>query len=163
VTLVGWSDGACTALELARTDPAGLRGVVFFACNVDPSGTLEFRMTNAIQNCVTRHELDFCRMTPTHEKFADLQPKLAPMQTNEPNYRLDDLANISVPVAVLQAENDEFIRREHALYLANALPTATYELLEGVSHFAPIKNPERLNESLLRFSDRFDWGRGAMP
>src|ERR1700736_4361918 len=36
--LVGWSDGACTALILASKAPARVAGVFFFACNMDPSG-----------------------------------------------------------------------------------------------------------------------------
>lgn len=36
--LVGWSDGACTALVLASKAPARVAGVFFFACNMDPSG-----------------------------------------------------------------------------------------------------------------------------
>ena len=36
--VVGWSDGACTGLEMARLEPARVRGVFFFACNVDASG-----------------------------------------------------------------------------------------------------------------------------
>src|SRR6266852_5068236 len=31
--LVGWSDGACTALILARKAPSRVAGVFFFACN----------------------------------------------------------------------------------------------------------------------------------
>src|ERR1700733_9193080 len=37
--IIGWSDGACTALVLARRAPARVTGVLFFACNMDPSGT----------------------------------------------------------------------------------------------------------------------------
>src|ERR1700726_3768432 len=36
--LVGWSDGACTALILAAKAPSRIEGVFFFACNMDPSG-----------------------------------------------------------------------------------------------------------------------------
>lgn len=36
--LVGWSDGACTALILAAQAPPRVAGVFFFACNMDPSG-----------------------------------------------------------------------------------------------------------------------------
>ena len=39
--LVGWSDGACTALILADREPQRAAGVFFFACNMDPSGTRE--------------------------------------------------------------------------------------------------------------------------
>jgi pimeloyl-ACP methyl ester carboxylesterase len=34
-TVVGWSDGACTALILAAKVPARIAGVFFFACNMD--------------------------------------------------------------------------------------------------------------------------------
>src|SRR5919202_857992 len=35
---VGWSDGACVALVLAHDTPARVGGVLYFACNMDPSG-----------------------------------------------------------------------------------------------------------------------------
>jgi hypothetical protein len=35
---VGWSDGAGIALVLARQAPARAADVLFFGCNVDPSG-----------------------------------------------------------------------------------------------------------------------------
>src|SRR5512135_1227697 len=52
--LVGWSDGACTALILAATNPARAAGVFFFACNMDPSGTKEIEFTSTIQRCYNR-------------------------------------------------------------------------------------------------------------
>src|SRR5262249_8036041 len=39
---IGWSDGACIALVLAMKAPARVKGVFFFGCNMDPSGTKEF-------------------------------------------------------------------------------------------------------------------------
>lgn len=42
VVLVGWSDGACTALILARQYPSRVAGVFFFACNMDPTGVKPF-------------------------------------------------------------------------------------------------------------------------
>ena len=36
--LVGWSDGACTALILAVHAPSRAAGVFYFACNMDTSG-----------------------------------------------------------------------------------------------------------------------------
>lgn len=150
VLLVGWSDGACTSLEVARSSPDLVAGVVFFACNVDPTGTLEFSMTPAIANCLTRHRLDFENLSPTLERFEDLQPKLDPMQRNEPNYTLEDLRNILVPVVVLQGTQDEFIKLEHARTLARSLGTARLELLDGLGHFAPIQDPDTFNDAMLR-------------
>ena len=36
------------------------------------------------------------------------------MQRTQPNYTAHDLAQISVPVAIVKSQHDEFIKREHA-------------------------------------------------
>ena len=46
------------------------------------------------------------------------------MQRTQPNYSAHDLADINVPVAIVQSEHDEFIKREHAEYLARSIPDA---------------------------------------
>jgi len=153
--LVGWSDGACTALELARTNPSRVMGVIYFACNVDPSGSKEFVMTKAIENCVTRHRLDFESMSPTHERFEELQPKLDPMQKNQPNYTSSDLRSIEVPVAVLHAKKDEFIKETHSQYIASTLPVSYYEVIDDVSHFAPLQNTTLFNSLILKYAGVF--------
>jgi pimeloyl-ACP methyl ester carboxylesterase len=73
------------------------------------------------------------------------------MQKTEPNYSARDLAAISVPVAIVQSERDEFIKREHAEYLARTIPNAELVMLDGVSHFAPLQRPELFNAAMLGF------------
>jgi len=58
-----------------------------------------------------------------------------------PNYSTRDLEGIDVPVVVAHTENDEFIEREHAEYLAETIPNARYLLVPEVSHFAPLQRP----------------------
>lgn len=149
--VVGWSDGACTGLVLAHDQPSRISGLFFFACNVDPSGTLPFEMTPVIQNCIDRHAKDFAALSPTPDAFGDLGPALGPMQAGEPNYTATDLAAIRVPVTVARATGDEFIRREHAQYIARAIPGARYVTLEGVSHFAPLQRPDLFSAAVLAF------------
>lgn len=43
--IVGWSDGADTALILAQETPERVAGIFFFACNVDDTGTKPFVFT----------------------------------------------------------------------------------------------------------------------
>src|SRR5580698_3918049 len=43
--IVGWSDGACTGLIMGAKTPERVAGVLFFGCNMDPSGTKEFVAT----------------------------------------------------------------------------------------------------------------------
>jgi len=149
--LVGWSDGACTALVLAAKTPARARGVFFFACNMDPSGTKEFEFTPAIKLVFGRHAQDYARLSATPDQFEAFSEAVGLMQRTQPNYSADDLARISVPVAIVHSEHDEFIKREHAEYLAHSIPNAQFVYLPGVSHFAPLQRPDQFNAALLAF------------
>ncbi|MGV8856542.1 MAG: tetratricopeptide repeat protein [Devosia sp.] len=149
--LIGWSDGACTALVLAAAHPERVSGVLFFGCNMDPSGALPFVPTPAIDNCFARHRLDHAALSATPDAFMDLVEAVGAMQRTQPNFTAADLAAIAVPVRVVQAQADEFIRSEHAHYLAATIPGAQLTTLAGVSHFAPLQRPGLFNAVVLGF------------
>ncbi|TDW37074.1 pimeloyl-ACP methyl ester carboxylesterase [Rhizobium azibense] len=152
--LVGWSDGACTALILADQHPDRVCGVFFFACNMDPSGTKEFVATPVIDRCFSRHRKDYQALSATPDQFDAFVQDVSRMMATEPNYTASDLARIKVPVAVVLGERDEFIKPEHADYLARNIPDAELILLPEVSHFAPLQRPEHFNREVLGFLDR---------
>jgi pimeloyl-ACP methyl ester carboxylesterase len=152
--LVGWSDGACISMILASTAPTRLAGVFFFACNMDPSGTREFELTPTVRHCVSRHMKDYIQLSATPDSFDEFADALGLMQRTQPNYSADDLAQVRVPVAVVQSEQDEFIKREHAEYIARSIPNAEFILLPGVSHFAPLQRPEQFNRVMLAFLNK---------
>jgi len=56
-----------------------------------------------------------------------------------------------VPVVIAQSEQDEFIKREHAEYLARTIAGARFLLLPGVSHFAPLQRPALFNQAMVEF------------
>jgi pimeloyl-ACP methyl ester carboxylesterase len=150
--LVGWSDGACTALVLASKAPERAAGVFFFACNMDPSGTKEItEFTPILRRCISRHVKDYQQLSATPDQFEAFSDAVGLMQKTQPNYSARDLAHISVPVAIVQSEHDEFIKREHAEYLARSIPNAQFIELPGVSHFAPLQRPEQFNRAMLGF------------
>jgi pimeloyl-ACP methyl ester carboxylesterase len=149
--LVGWSDGACTALILADKAPNRVRGVFFFACNMDPSGTKEFEFTPIVERCFNRHVKDYKQLSATPDQFDEFSEAVGLMQRTQPNYSANDLAQISIPVAIAHSEHDEFIKREHAEYLARTIPNAEFIYLPGVSHFAPLQRPEQFNSAMLTF------------
>jgi len=149
--LVGWSDGACTALILASNAPARVAGVFFFACNMDPSGTKEIEFTPILKRCISRHMKDYAQLSATPDQFDEFSDAVGLMQRTQPNYSAADLAQISVPVAIVHSEHDEFIKREHAQYLVRSIPNAEFIYLPGVSHFAPLQRPEQFNTATLAF------------
>ncbi len=150
--LVGWSDGACTALVLASKAPSRVAGVFFFACNMDPSGVKEMTdFTPILRRCISRHAKDYARLSATPDQFDALSDAVGLMQRTQPNYEAHDLAQIGVPVTIVQSEHDEFIKRDHAEYLARSIPRAEFVLLHSVSHFAPLQRPELFNNAMLAF------------
>jgi pimeloyl-ACP methyl ester carboxylesterase len=152
--VVGWSDGACTALVLAGQVPQRIAGVFFFACNMDPTGTKEFESTPVIDRCFRRHAKDYAELSSTPDAFDDFVAAVSEMMSTQPNYSASDLAEIRVPVAIVQGEHDEFIKDEHAEYLARSIPQAELFRLSDVSHFAPLQRPELFNGAMHGFLDR---------
>jgi pimeloyl-ACP methyl ester carboxylesterase len=151
--LVGWSDGACTALILAAKYPSRVAGVFFFACNMDPTGVRPFEPTVTLNRCFSRHAEDYKQLSTTPEQFKHFVEDVGLMQRTQPNYSAQDLVKISVPVRIAQSESDEFIKREHAEYLARTIPGASFVLLDSVSHFAPLQRPMQFNAAMLAFVD----------
>ena len=149
--LVGWSDGACTALILASKAPERVAGVFFFACNMDPSGTKEFEFGTLVQRCFNRHVKDYAQLSPTPDQFDEFAGAVGLMQRTQPNYSAEELAQIHVPVVIVHGEHDEFIKREHAEYLARSIPGAEFVDLPHVSHFAPLQRPEQFSTAMLTF------------
>ena len=148
---VGWSDGAVIALILAHKTPERVAGVFFFACNMDPSGTKEFEFGPLVQRCFARHIKDYAQLSATPDQFDQFSEAVGLMQRTQPNYSAEDLAQIHVPVAIVHSGHDEFIKREHAEYLARSIPNAEFLYLPGVSHFAPLQRPEPFNSAILAF------------
>jgi pimeloyl-ACP methyl ester carboxylesterase len=152
--LVGWSDGACTALILGRKNPERVAGVFYFACNMDATGTKEFVPTAVIDRCFSRHTKDYAELSTTPDDFDAFVGAVSEMMRTQPNYSAQDLADIRVPITIVQSEFDEFIKPEHARYLAQSIPGAEWVLLPGVSHFAPLQRPEQFNYAIRTFLDK---------
>jgi pimeloyl-ACP methyl ester carboxylesterase len=149
---VGWSDGACIALILAMKAPARVAGVFFFGCNMDPGGTREVVWPNPIlDRCLGRHARDYAELSSTPDQFKTFADAVSKMMKTEPNYSGADLSNVHAPVAIVQSEHDEFIKTEHAEYLARSIPGAELILLPGVSHFAPLQSPGQFNDVMCNF------------
>jgi len=150
--VVGWSDGACIALILARNVPARIAGVFFFACNMDPSGTKDLAPVNPIvDRCFGRHAKDYAQLSATPDQFTAFAEAVGQMMETQPNYSASDLAEIHVPVAIVHGERDEFIKRDHAEYLSQSIRDSELILLPGVSHFAPLQRPGQFNSVMGAF------------
>ena len=98
--------------------------------------------------------MDYAQLSATPGQFDEFFEAVGLMQRTQPNYSAEDLARIHVPVTIAQSEHDEFIKREHAEYLARSIPNAEFVFLPGVSHFAPLQRPDQFNAAILDFLDK---------
>lgn len=149
--IVGWSDGADTGLVMAKDTPEHVTGLLFFACNVDDTGGLPFAPTPIIDRIYNHHVRDYAKLSPLPGQFEKMRDDISVMQSTQPGYSAPDLGSITVPVWSVLGEHDEFIRREHAEYIGQAIPGAHLVLLPEVSHFAPLQRPELFNRTVLDF------------
>jgi len=112
--LVGWSDGACTALILAMNAPARVAGVFFFGCNMDPSGVKEIEPNQILARCFHRHAEDSARLSAAPDHFKAVADAVGLMQRTQPTASAQALAEVRVPVAIVHREHYQCIQREHA-------------------------------------------------
>lgn len=118
---------------------------------MDPSGVKPIEPSPILDRCFGRHAKDYAQLSATPDQFKAFVEAVSLMMKTQPNYSGHDLAKINVPVLIVQSEHDEFIKREHAEYLAQSLPNAELCILKGVSHFAPLQRPEQFNTAMLEF------------
>ena len=122
---------------------------------MDPSGVKNMVEPNPIVNrCFRRHAEDYARLSGTPDQFEAFAEVVGLMQRTQPNSSAQELAEIRLPVAIVHSEHDEFIKREHAEYLARSIPGAELIVLPGVSHFAPLQRPTQFNAAMVAFLER---------
>ncbi|MEZ5842668.1 MAG: alpha/beta hydrolase [Hyphomicrobiaceae bacterium] len=153
--LVGWSDGGVTALQLAMLRPDRVSGAFLFGANADPSGYIPggASRSSVFRAYVARCNAEYRKLSPTPARLGELTAGLRRMWRSEPRFTRAMLARTKVSVTVAHGAHDEIIRREHASYIASAIPGARLAVLPGVSHFAMLQQPQEFNAALQAFFD----------
>jgi pimeloyl-ACP methyl ester carboxylesterase len=150
--LVGWSDGAIIGLVMALKDPERLTQVFAFAANMDPSGVKPDTATNpTFSRFEAEAAAQYAQLSPTPTQFDAFSKAINHMWDVEPNYSAADLGRIRTPVAIVDGDHDEAIKRAHTDYLARSIPGAKLIILPGVSHFAMLQRPAEFNAAMLGF------------
>ena len=101
-----------------------------------------------------RHMRDYARLSATPDGFDEFALAVDLMMKTQPDYSAQDMSKIRVPVAIVHAEREEFVRLEHAEYLVRSIPGAELIVLPGVSHFAPLQRPHQFNQVMIAYLER---------
>lgn len=149
--LVGWSDGANTAITLAMTDPQRIDKVVAFGPNVNMRFLTPPAPSPLFGQVEARLQADYAALGGDPAGFARLSGAVRAMQAREPDYSDAELAAIQGPaITILGADHDEFISLRHFSYIAATIPAARLAILPDVSHFAPWQDADGFNRAMLK-------------
>jgi pimeloyl-ACP methyl ester carboxylesterase len=151
-SIVGWSDGGVTGLELAMTRPNRITKLFAFGANSTPDGMKPGGgRAGAFAAYVARCRAEYAELSPSPEKWPLLVQGLSPMWRSEPDYPDQKLARIKAPTAIADGVYDEIIKPEHTRHMARVIPGARLAILPNTSHFAMLQDPAAFNQTLMDF------------
>ncbi|MFI9366316.1 alpha/beta fold hydrolase [Kitasatospora sp. NPDC053057] len=151
--LIGWSAGGTVALRLALRRPDLVRKLVLISSGVSRDGATDAdaAILDDIERLAGMFRPQYERLSPDGPgHFPVVFAKWLKMWREEPDIGLAALAALSMPVLVLQGDDDG-VHICHSAAVAAAIPDAQLAVLPGTSHTAPLEKPDLVNRILLDF------------
>jgi pimeloyl-ACP methyl ester carboxylesterase len=151
-SLVGWSDGGVTGLQLAMSRPERVSRLFAFGANSTPDGLRPHGARSPVFTAYAqRCQAEYPQLSPRPDKWTQLVDGLRAMWRSQPSFSREQFARITAPTAVADGEYDEIIKREHTVAMSGQIPGARLVMLPRVSHFAMLQDPAQFNAALLDF------------
>lgn len=153
--IVGWSDGGNIAVDMAIHHPERVKKFVAYGANINPAGLqkhfLEYLRTVSPEQMERDNGSDFLALSPHPENLPIIAKKIRQMWLAEPNFTATELGKITVPALIIDGQEEELIRPDHAKEIAAAIPKSKLIMLPGVGHYALFKTPKQWNDAVLSF------------
>jgi pimeloyl-ACP methyl ester carboxylesterase len=137
VNVVGWSDGGIEALLLAIRHPGKVKKLVSMAANLTPQG-------------LHPDALGFIGEMLKDPNIPARDRKVTEMMLTEPQIKLTDLEEITVPALILASDHD-MISDGHTLDIFHHIPTAQLQIFANATHMIPFDDPDRFNSIVATF------------
>lgn len=154
VALVGASDGAIIGLEIALHHPERLSKLFAQGANATPDGLFaDAADPRASKAAAQLWEAQYRKLSSAPSDYEGFHQAMKRMWDSEPNYTAAQLSGIRVPTAIVMCDRDEWIKPEHAQYLARTIPGARRIVLHDVSHYAALQDPGAYAAAVLAFLD----------
>jgi len=141
--MLGWSDGANTALSLAYQYPARTGYTIIISANIDPSG-----LTPKAREMIARIDSNGWSLTrllhwvlsSDKGNWPLLVTKTAILWTQHSVLSLAQIGQIRTPVLLITSSEDD-VELSHSRALSTALTDCKLVVLEGVGHQIPHSVP----------------------
>lgn len=152
--VMGWSDGGNTGLDLALNHPERVRHLVTLGANFSPEGMnapdRAWADTATAASFGPEMKQAFERLSPEPQHYERVMNQIIALWRDQPNFSLEELRSIRVPVLVIAGEHD-VVRPEHTKTLAATIPGARLWIVPGASHSVMQEQPELVNRTVLGF------------
>ena len=142
--IVGFSDGAITALHTALIAPERIASMVLLGVNYNPQG---LRLMTRLQilfvyACLSVASLFSGKMRRRKEIWK--------LMVTLPKLTIEEISWITIPALVVTGENDMVCQR-HNDEISNAITGSQRLIIKGGDHFWMFKQPEKLNDCVMKF------------
>jgi pimeloyl-ACP methyl ester carboxylesterase len=149
--LVGHSDGAVVALQMAIQRPDLVRRLVLISGGFDKAGEAVPDMEFDVDQVVQFLGPSYGEVSPDGEAhFPAVVAKIGGMMAGEPHIPRSDVATVRARTLVVFAD-DDLMTLTHAVDLFDALPNAELAVVPGTSHFLTQEKPHLVNAIVLDF------------
>lgn len=152
--VVGWSDGAATTLSALQNpifESKIHKAFVFAGFMVPEDTNSNFENTKIYEQFVTRCAKEYHNIQPKKD-FHLFAQKVGRLESELPNFTQEGLGKIDgSKVAIVGAEHDEAVSLDVPAKLNSAISGSKLIVLDGVSHFAPLQEPETFTKSVLEW------------
>ena len=154
VNIAGWSDGGNTGLELAFAHPEKVKKLITFGANYTHENWMaapDNVVMDAKDPLIVKTSMMIQRYKGAIERISpNIKKKLADLTEKYPNFTLDQLKKIEIPVLVVAGDHD-IINLDQTIALFTNLPKSQLFIVPGASHLAPAEQPELINSMVINF------------
>lgn len=152
--LLGWSDGAIIGLDMAIYHPERLASLVSYGGQYNVVAGTQF-FDDMVRVMTIEDMKDWAdgyrAVSPQPERAELVLEKIRSMLLYLPDYSKKQLKDISVPVLVLDGENEEIVEPTHARELSKQIPGSKLVIMPDTGHFAPYEQPAAFARIVLDF------------
>ena len=142
--ILGFADGAITALELALKHQERIAAMILVGANISPDGL----------TAITRKGLQLLslgnRLRGVFFKQVKADNELIRLMLDHPHIEPDQLKKITVPTLVISGEQD-IVKEDHGELIAASLPKARRVVMPGTTHFVMRDAPEEFDRIVYEF------------
>ncbi len=156
--IVGWSDGAIIALDIALRIPERLGRVVAYGVNFDQSGYRKGDERDPPSSAGELFSVEgpkrYREQSPHPDRWDEFVANIYQTWITEPDWSEDQMRSIQTPILVLDGIDEEVIDIDHVRLLADLLPNGELLLMPGTGHFAMVDQPAEFTRIVVDYLDR---------